>query len=548
VTPVAKDINIKIKAPGAKQAAADIKGTAGAERQLGADAKKAGKGIGKANEAVDGLTRGLGVNKSVFTNWKVGLAAGIAAVAAGLKESYDYVRRIHKEMRDAYREFVDLSRQAGTSQLAQIRGESEAATVKWMYKTGRKYSIAPEEARTAAFEMESGLGPDQVGGRKAFGQIQDTMFTSMRAFGTSGRTGAGLAIAAYESGQAKTPEEFKRFYAKAGLAAGKSRLSLESLGGILSTLLPLAVKAGIPADYFMAQAAAMSFRIGEPSRLRTALERMIRAAGTKGDALEQYAEKAGRKVADLSAVEVMEFQSRQIAGAMTRGGPQAGMAMAESLGLSPELAQVYGAAFDPEVQARMKGLRGQIGGAAWGGVSDRYAGVRQTPEAAAYSARLAKQQARQEASRKQALMAIVEDLSVGEVARMRGLDQDIPGVLEDMPAIPFGPSGGQEQAKRMYMLKELERVLRAIEINQSLSAETRAEAARRREEIFENRGIVSGDIPAGYQMYGNAESTVRGAFGFAQGQGVTVNSYNGGVQFIGQHADPAGQQQPTGME
>jgi len=538
---MAKDIDIKVKASGAKKTAADIRDTARAEHDLGKGAKGASKGIRQASEAMDELTRGLGVNKSIFTNWQVGLAAGLATLVAALKESHEYLSRIHAEMRSAFREFSDLTRQPGTVQLAQIRGATEAATVDWMYRTGEKYAISPQEARTAAFEIESGLDPTKVGGKAAFGRIEDAAFRVMRGFGASGRTAAGLGIAAYESGLAMTPEEFRRFYAQAGIAAGKSRLSLESLGGILTETLPMAVKAGIPADYFMAQASAMSFRIGDPSRLRTALRQMIAAAGIKGPSLEQYAAAAGRQLADMSAVDIMELQSRQISGALASGGPQAANLMAESLGLPRELAQVYGAAFDPAVQARMRGLRGMIGGAAWSDVAGRYAGVRGTQSAREYATRIGEQRSRQMMGRSQGLMTVAENLARTRVNTMLATGQDIPGVLEDLP-------GGQGRATRMYMLHSLQRILGGMAADESLGADVRAEAAGMHEDIFEDRGLISGDIPGGYQILGNAEREVMGAFRFAQTHGITINRYNGGVQFIGQYSDQAGELVPSGME
>jgi len=380
------ELKIPIRTPGADQAKRDLKEIAAGEKAVGQAAGEAGKktsaAAGETQQALDKTHRKAAQGKTSFSEWgKAGIAATVAITAAVMK-LLGRIQAVNDRLRATYSEFVGLTQQSETIALAQIRGKSERATVNWMLGTGQRYGLKPEEVRGAAFGIESGLKPEQVGGEGALGEIETAAFKTMRAGGASGKTAAGLAIAAYESGMAKTPAGFRSFYAKATTYAGESRMNLQDLGSILSRLLPMAVKAGIDPDYFMSMASAMSYRIEDPSRLATALEQIIRAAGKKSKALEAFAKRGGRTTADLSARDVMEFQSGFISKALQTGGPQGAEAAAETLGLSSELAGVYGAAFDATVQARMGMLQGKGQAAQWGPVvGRRYAQVSATPEA-----------------------------------------------------------------------------------------------------------------------------------------------------------------------
>jgi len=293
---------------------------------------------------------------------KIGLAAA-AAIGAAMRRVVANMQEASDRIRQDYQSFVSLTQQNDTRALAQIRGASEAKTASWMMKQSATFGIAPEEARGAAFEIESGFQPEQVGGAAALASMETMAFKTMRATGAGGKTVAGLQIAAYESGLAKKPAQFASFLAKSTAYAGASRMTLQDFGGIMSRLLPMAVKVGIDPDEFQSMAAAMSFRISDPGRLATSLEQLIRAAGAESDPLKQFAAGQGRDVADLGASEIMEFQSQYISTAMQAGGPQGARSAAESLGIAPELAQTYGVAFDPAVRARMGTLQAGAAGA-----------------------------------------------------------------------------------------------------------------------------------------------------------------------------------------
>jgi len=370
------EVKIPVRTPGAAQAKRELSGVAAAEQKVGQAGRRAGqeakkgsdqatKGTRESKEAVDELGRSVGLNVRAFASWKLAGVAAVAAIAAGAKKLFDNMKAIHAEIRATYEEFVDLEQQAETIQLAQIREEPEAVTTKRLIEQSKKFDLRPEVIREASFELESGIAPKAVGGRGALKEIEEAAFMTARAGGATGGAVAGLAIAGFEAGLARTPEEFRQLFAKATAYAGKSRVSLQDLSVILTRLLPLAVDYGIDPDYFMAMAAAMSFRIRDPSRLATNLERLIRAAGVKGPAVEEYAARMGQDLSRMGAVDIWKLHSGLITAAARRGGPQAATAMAEELGLSGEMAMTYGAAFNPDVQKRLGGMMAIGARAGW---------------------------------------------------------------------------------------------------------------------------------------------------------------------------------------
>ncbi len=407
---MADELKIRVGVDGAQRAQSDLKGVSRAEQDVGATAKKAGKDAAGAKreaaaagkqvkrsaedgrEAIDKLGGSIGLNVRALTNWRLGIAAALMAIIELFRRSMKEMTDFRKSLRDTYREFVDLSQQPGTVQLAQLRGASEADTALWAVRQAKEYGIAPEAAREAAFAIESGIAPEAVGGRAALGQIERAAFTTMRAYGASGGTLASLAIAGLEARQARTPQEFRAFFAKVGAYAGKSKVSMEELAQISSELLPAAISAGIDPDYFLAMAAAMSFRM-PAARVRTSIERLIRAAGTPSEPLEQYATAMGKQASEMSAQDIWAFQSQFISQASQRG-PQAAMQAAEALGLTAEIQQVFTSAFDPRVLQRMKGIMGAGRAAKWSGVQGRFAGVTGTPEALEKAARTEKELSR----------------------------------------------------------------------------------------------------------------------------------------------------------
>ncbi len=577
------DVKIPVGAPGARKAARDLRGVAAAQRQVGQAGGAAGKKLAGGYERAQGrlnrlnkrvkelrwnmqragggtdaqrlklrrmsdtaarlgkrlkrvgedgsgalnkLGQAAGVNTSLFANWQLAAVAAGAAVVAMVMRAREAMKELRREMRQWYREFVDLSRQPMTGALARIRGATEADTVGWMHRTGRKYSIAPEEARDMAFEMESGLDPAQVGGKAAFEDIQDAGYKFMRAEKASGGTASGLAIAAFEAGIATRPADFKRFYAKVSAYAGKSKVSPEQIGQIAAELLPAAVAAGISEDQFLAMASAMSFRIKRPDLLRTTLERMIRAAGTNSEGLSRAAEATGRKLGQMSAVEIMELQSDIISGAMRDRGVQGAMAAAEQLKLPAELAQIYPKAFDPAVRRRMRGLLAIGSAATWEGtVGSRYREVRGSTESQEYSSRLGKQQAKQRAGQENALFAVLENRAEAKVTEMMGAGENIPGVWEAGPR-------GKEKAIRKYILDYLYEAVARID------PESLPDDQARREWRDASGDITTAGI-LGYRSSGAGEERVQSAARFAQRYG---DVYQGGTHYhINDGRDPAGQ-------
>jgi hypothetical protein len=350
---MADDVKIPVSTPGAKESAAQLKTVAAGLHEVGESAKAAGQGTTQATKQISAdVKKTAGDVKDSASSWDVWKVSGLAAAAAvgaAMRRVIANMQEASDRIRQDYQSFVGLTQQNDTRALAQIRGQGETNTASWLMKQSAAYGIAPEEVRTAAFQIESGFTPGQVGGPAALEQMEQMAFKTMRGTGAGGQTVAGLQIAAYEAGLAKTPQQFGAFLAKSTAYAGSSRMTLQDFGGIMARLLPMAVNVGMDPDEFQAMASAMSFRISDPGRLATSLEQLIRAAG------------AGP--AGMSASEVMAFQSQYISTATQTGGPQGAKVAAEALGIAPELAQVYGVAFDPTVRARMGTLRAKAAGA-----------------------------------------------------------------------------------------------------------------------------------------------------------------------------------------
>ena len=537
---MSEDVKINVSAPGAKQAAGDLQNVARAEGQVGRSGRKAGKdvkqGAGEGRAALDQLGGAVGVNTSMFLSLKTAAAGAAAALVAVFLKALQAARDMRREWRQTYREFAKQAAEPGTRQLAQIRDADEAATAKWVWQQARAHGLRPEDVRSGAFEIESGFaGPEAmraIGGKAGVAEIEQDAFRLMRTSGASGRAVSGLAIAGYEAGVARTPEGMRQFFARAQTYAASSRVSLEQLADVAGQLLPAAVKAGISEAQFMSMAAAMSFRLKDPGRLRTAIEQMIRAAGTGSGRLDAEAAAIGRVAAEMSAVERMALQADVIAAAKAAGGLEGGAAAATELGIPPELAQTYASAYDAQVRARMGGLQAAGGRATWQrAVADRYARVAGTKVAAVQRTAMDVKLAEQEAGESQAMLTIIENEARAAVNRMMAGDEDIPGVLEDAP-------GGKERAVRRLTALALEERVRAIMGAPSLPAGVREEAWRHRLEISAHGGE--------YQRWGFGEGDIMRAGQFVQR---VEHQYNGGNQYINaDKRDPAGRPRKTGME
>jgi len=419
------ELKIRVTGPGARRTEGDLRKVAEGEKAVGRAGKQAGKdvkdGADKGKEGLEDLGSAAGVNVRAFMNWKIGAGLAIAAVIGMIKRAEERLREFSERMAQTYRQYVDLTRQAQTVNLAGIRGETPTATVAWMRRKAAQYGIAPEAARGAAFEIESALP-------KALWQpTEEAGFQAMAVKGATGATMAGLAIAGYGAGVARTPQAMRAFFARASQAADTSRVSIEQLGQLASRYLPAAVKAGIDPDYFLAQVGAMSMREPRPDRLGTAIEQMIRAAGQTSPPLEAFAAESGRTAAQLSAAETMEFQGRYLAGAMKGGGPQAAAAAAEALGIAPEIGSVYARLFGPGEQERMRATMPAIGAATWaGGIDKAFRGLATTPEFGEFTARTAAETAGFEAARTQSGLAIAYQVAAARYQRRYRGGLDLP--------------------------------------------------------------------------------------------------------------------------
>jgi len=430
------DVKIPISTPGAKEAGKAIKGVASSLREVGHSAKETGKVTSQATGRMgdDAQKAGQKVKQSAasWDTWKVAGLAAAAAIGAAMRRVIANMQEHADLIRRDYQSFVDLTQQPGTRALSQIRGQSEAKTAAWLTKQSATFGIAPKEVRSAAFEIESGFKPEQVGGAAALTAMEQMAFKTMRATGAGGKTVAGLEIAGYEAGLAKTPAQFGAFLAKSTAYAGSSRMTLQDFGGIMARLLPMAVNVGLDPDEFQSMAAAMSFRISDPGRLATSLEQLIRAAGVKSKPLTQFAAGQGREPGAMGASEVMAFQSQYISKAMRAGGPQGSAAAAEELGIPAELAQVYGVAFDPAVRERMVGLRQGASGATFAGViGQRYQASIETPEGR--TSRAAYQQKYQQQRRGLREKTYQADLAEAKAGRM-AMEADQGGNWADRAA------------------------------------------------------------------------------------------------------------------
>jgi len=426
------DVKIPISTPGAKQSQTELDGVASSLRKVGEEGKKGAAEAGKATDSLSKSTQNLTSQVGAL----LGGYAGFQGVVKMMRALADEMERITRD----YQVFVNLTQRSDVRSLAQIRGKGEAETAAWTTEQAARYGVSGAEITNAAFEIESGFRPEQVGGAANLARMEEAAFKTMRISGVGGKTVAGLQIAAYESGLAKSPEQFESFLAKSVSYAGGSRINLQDFGTIMARLLPMAVSAGIDPDEFQSMAAAMSFRISNPGRLATSLEQLIRAAGAKSAPLEKLA--AGGQ---LSASQIMAFQSEYLSGAMRRGGPQAATAAASELNISPELAQVYGVAFDPTVRARMGELRGQASGATFAGtVGGRFAAETQTPEGRASLAEYELEYQKQERARKDAV--VLADLAEAK-ARSQASQADETNPLNQVlnAVVPDGVIARRDQ-------------------------------------------------------------------------------------------------------
>lgn len=373
---MADDLKIPVSVPGADDAERKLRGVAEAEKQVGQGAEQAGRQAADAGRAAE-----QGAASFAVLNQAMGVL--ISTVQRAFRMVLDNLRELESARAAAFRQYVGQVAAPSTVALAQLRGAGEAETAMWVAEQAQQFGLTGEGVRGAAFAIESGIRPEEVGGAEGFARIQRAAFQTMRVTGAGGETAARMALAAREAGLGGTPEEIERFYGQATAFAGGSMISLAEFGPILGRLLPMAVSAGMDPQTFMSLAGAMSYRISDPSRLATSLEQLIRAAGRPSEPLAAFAAAGGRRPDQLSAMEILAFQSGQVGQAMAAGGPQAATAAAATLGLSAEQATLFGVAFDPAVQARMAGLRETAGGAGWEVIGGRFGQVMATPEAQA---------------------------------------------------------------------------------------------------------------------------------------------------------------------
>ncbi|HUU34150.1 MAG TPA: hypothetical protein VMW48_08800, partial [Vicinamibacterales bacterium] len=266
---MAKEIKIPVRTPGARQAKRALQDVAGAEKRVGDAGKTAGDktagGAKKAKQGVDDLGASLGVNTGAMGRWSLGGVAATAALIKGIKDALDMLQRYGEELDRQAEKAAQLTGGPGVRSLANIRGTSQAEALQSTYEQARRYDVMRATAEQASFAIESGISPEDVGGAGAIQQIEAAALQTAAISGASGATVGGLALTAREALGAAKPAQFQRFFAQALTYAKSSRVSLEELAGILNETLPLAVKAGIDPDKFMAMAASMSFRIKEPS-------------------------------------------------------------------------------------------------------------------------------------------------------------------------------------------------------------------------------------------------------------------------------------------
>jgi len=530
---MADDVKIPVSTPGAKESAAQLKAVSAGLHEVGESAKAAGQGTTQATRKMsDDAKKTAGDIRESAAGWEVWKVAGLAAAAAigaAMRRVIANMQEASERIRQDYQSFVGLTQQNDTRALAQIRGQSESKTASWLMKQSATYGIAPEEVRAAAFQIESGFTPEQVGGAAALGQMEEMAFKTMRGTGAGGQTVAGLQIAAYEAGLAKTPAQFGAFLAKSTVYAGSSRMTLQDFGGIMSRLLPMAVNVGMDPDEFQAMASAMSFRISDPGRLATSLEQLIRASGAKSPALSKFASSQGRDAGTMTASEVMAFQSQYISTAMQAGGPQGAKVAAEALGIAPELAQVYGVAFDPTVRERMGSLRSRAAGATFLDVIEgRFNQSIGSPEGRASRAAYEKKyQEQRRAVGEQEFQADAAE----EAATLRQLQAEgegntsrrfLEGALSDAMNARLSLHGTME-----WRLSRLAR--------SGKSAAVRAQAS-------ELLGRVESTIPAIFQTFlgvGQEDTMVEASRFLAEQQGGAT--YNGGTHYHNNdRSDPAG--------
>ncbi len=332
-----------------------IQKIAGGFRQMetagGSAASKTKKGFNNTSGAVNELASRLGISTRMFSSWQ---ATGVGAAAAVGTAVYKLIKRIqevNKEVDEMSRNAAEQTGGEGVRALADIRGTSQEAALMSTYQEAAKYDVSRETAEKAAFTIESGLKPSDVGGKENLEKIRGMALETASLTGAAGDTVGGLVMTAREAQGAQAPEDFANFMAKTREYAKQSMVTLEDFGGILNETLPEAVKRGIDPDEFMGQAAAMSFRIKDSRKVKTALRQMMRATQKGGKEMRNVARSSGQDVSQMNATQIMALQADML-NAAAEAGPQAIGEMIDKLKLPEEIASTYLSTMDQASKVR----------------------------------------------------------------------------------------------------------------------------------------------------------------------------------------------------
>jgi|GEM_PF-5606148 len=331
----------------------------------GRAANKTRKGFKKTSGATNELASRLGISTRAFTSWGAAGVAATGAIGAAVLKLMKRMKEVNDEVDQMSRTAAEQVGGSGTRALADIRGTSQEAALMSTYRSAVKYDVSRETAEQAAFTIESGLKAKDVGGQDNLNRIKGMALKTSSLTGAGGDTTGRLVLTAREALGATDPKEFANFMAKARTYAQQSMVTLEEYGGILNEILPEAIKRGIDVDQAMGQIAAMSFRVKDPRKVKTAYRQMMRGTQKNSTTMRKVAKAAGMDVSSMGSTQLMELQGKMLADAASEG-PQALGKLIKQLKLPEEIATTYLATTDPASAARLAELK-KAGQAATGG-------------------------------------------------------------------------------------------------------------------------------------------------------------------------------------
>ena len=216
---------------GDQEAKRKLGGVAQAEQKVGKEATAAGKAGTSAFTKLRSVFMGLGAG--LFG------ASGVIAALRTVYQISNQIAQAHERINTALRDrMTNASRgilaASTTRALADIRGVTPSGVVRATLKQAQQYDVTREAAEQTSFLIESGITPQQVGGRGALGEITGAALQTAAAMGQSLDKMSPIQIMEVQAGI------LQRAAAEGPQALGQAVKALgipeETVGGIISTM------------------------------------------------------------------------------------------------------------------------------------------------------------------------------------------------------------------------------------------------------------------------------------------------------------------------